>query len=119
MILDSQDIFSDFNGRLTENLVLEQLLAMDYSPICYWYNPDGRAEVDFLIQDSDTVIPVEVKSGLSLNAKSLRSFREKYNPQMAIRASLKNLKFDNGLLNIPLYLLGELPRLLQMARASQ
>ena len=92
---------------------------MDYSPICYWYNPDGQAEVDFLIQDNDIVIPVEVKSGMNLNAKSLRIFRKKYNPQIAIRSSLNNLKFDNGLLNIPLYLLGELPRLLQMARAKQ
>ena len=119
VILDSHDIFSDFKGRLAENLVLEQLLAMDYSPVCYWYNPDGQAEVDFLIQDNDIVIPVEVKSGMNLNAKSLRSFREKYNPQIAIRTSLNNLKFDNGLLNIPLYLFGELPRLLQMARANQ
>ena len=119
VILDSHDIFSDFKGRLTENLVLQQLQTMNYSPICYWFNTDGRAEVDFLIQDNDIVIPVEVKSGLSLNAKSLRVFREKYNPQIAIRASLNNLKFDNGLLNVPLYLVGELPRLLRMARGKQ
>ncbi len=119
VILDSHDIFSDFKGRLTENLVLQQLQAMDYSPVCYWFNTDGRAEVDFLIQDDDIVIPVEVKSGLSLNAKSLRSYRTKYNPLIAIRTSLNNLKFDDGLLNVPLYLVGELPRLLRIARGKQ
>ena len=116
VILNSQDIFSGFKGKLTENFVLEQLCAMGISPICYWFNPAGRAEVDFLIQDNDIVIPVEAKSGLSLNAKSLKIFRERYNPQIAIRVSMKNLRMDNGLLNIPLYLLGELPRLLKLAR---
>ncbi|MPM96891.1 hypothetical protein SDC9_144057 [bioreactor metagenome] len=116
VILNSQDIFSDFKGKLAENFVLEQLCAMGISPICYWFNPAGRAEVDFLIQDNDIVVPVEAKSGLSLNAKSLKIFRERYNPQIAIRTSMKNLRLDNGLLNIPLYLLGELPRLLKLAR---
>ncbi len=116
VILNSQDIFSDFKGRLVENLVLEQLCAMKYSPVCYWYNPAGKAEVDFLIQDDDIVIPVEAKSGLSLNAKSLKIYRERFKPAIAIRTSMKNLKLDDNLLNIPLYLLSELPRLLKIAR---
>ncbi len=118
VILNSQDIFSDFKGRLVENLVLEQLRAMKYSPVCYWFNPAGKAEVDFLIQDEDCVIPIEVKSGLSLNSKSLKVYRERFNPQIAIRTSMNNLRLDDGLLNIPLYLLGELPRLLNLARAK-
>ena len=118
VILNSQDIFSDFKGKLVENFVLEQLCTMGFSPVCYWFNPAGKAEVDFLIQDNDIVIPVEAKSGLSLTAKSLRIFRDKYAPQIAIRTSMKNLRLDDGLLNIPLYLLGEFPRLLSMARAA-
>ena len=87
-------------------------------PVCYWFNGRGKAEVDFLIQDGSRIIPVEVKSGLSLNAKSLKYYRSQYAPQISIRASMKNLRLDDGLLNIPLYLLGELPRLLELAHES-
>ncbi len=118
VVLNSQDIFSDFKGKLAENLVLEQLCSLGFSPVCYWSNPTGKAEVDFLIQDDDMVIPIEVKSGLSLNAKSLKTYRAGYAPGIAIRTSMQNLRFDDGLLNIPLYLLGELPRLLKLARAE-
>ena len=114
--LTSLDVFSDFKGRLAENLVLEQLCALGMKPVCYWFNSKGAAEVDFLIQSGNQIVPVEVKSGSNVNAKSLRSYRERYNPQISIRASMKNLRLDDGLLNIPLYLLGELPRFLELAR---
>ena len=114
--LNSLDVFSDFKGRLAENLVLEQLCALGMKPVCYWFNSKGAAEVDFLIQSGNRIVPMEVKSGLNVNAKSLRSYRERYNPQISIRASMKNLRLDDGLLNIPLYLLGELPRFLELAR---
>ena len=116
VIAESMDIFSDFKGKLAENLVLEQFYALGISPVCYWYNEKGKAEVDLLIQDDNKIIPVEVKSGLSLKAKSLKTYREKYNPEISIRTSMNNLRFDDGLLNIPLYLLGELPRLLKLAK---
>ena len=114
--LNSLDVFSDFKGRLAENLVLEQLCALGVKPVCYWFNSKGAAEVDFLIQSGNRIVPMEVKSGLNVNAKSLRSYRERYNPQISIRASMKNLRLDDGLLNIPLYLLGELPRFLELTR---
>lgn len=113
--VDGTDIFSDFKGKLTENLVLEQLVSSGFDPICYWFNDTGKAEVDFLIQDDRGVIPIEVKSGLSLKAKSLKTYRAQFKPHIAVRASMQNLKLDDGLLNVPLYLLGELPRLLSLA----
>ncbi len=112
VIVQSQDIFSTFKGKLAENYVLEQLSALGITPICYWYNSSGLSEVDFLIQAEGQVIPIEVKSGLSLSAKSLRVFREKYHPNILVRTSMQNLRKDDNLLNIPLYLLSELPRLL-------
>ena len=117
-ILNSQDLFADFQGRLTENYVLEQLASLGISPICYWYNPVGKAEVDFLIQEDDLVVPIEVKSGHSRNAKSLKTFRATYRPPIAVRTSRNNLRLDDGLLNLPLYLLGEMPRLLKLARTQ-
>ena len=113
--LNTPDIFSEFNGKIAENYVLEQLKAMHISPISYWTNPIGKAEVDFLIQSDQGVIPIEVKSGTNLNAKSLRIYREKYSPKLSVRFSMQNLRLDGGLLNIPLYLIGEFPRLMKLA----
>ena len=79
-------------------------------------NSGGRAEVDFLIQHDDAVIPIETKSGLNHKAQSLKLYREKYRPPLAVRTSMQNLRLDNGLLNIPLYLLGELPRLIRLVK---
>ena len=61
--------------------------------------------MDFVIQDSVGVVPIEVKSGLNVKAKSLKSYREKYRPKQTLRFSMQNLKLDDGLLNVPLYLI--------------
>lgn len=114
-ILNSSDVFQDFHGRLAENYVLQQLNAMRFSPVCYWVNDSGASEVDFLIQNDSAVIPVETKSGMNVKAKSLRVYREKYDPVLSVRTSMQNLRLDSGLLNIPLYLMGEFPRLLKLA----
>lgn len=116
VLLNNQDIFADFKGRIVENFVAQQLYAMGIKPICYWTNPTGRAEVDFLIQDEDIIIPIEVKSGLNVTAKSLKTYREKYSPKISVRTSMLNLKLDDSLLNLPLYLIGEMPRILNIAK---
>jgi predicted AAA+ superfamily ATPase len=113
-LLNNLDIFSDFKGKLAENFVLQQLHALGFNPVSYWTNATGRAEVDFLVQDNDSVIPIETKSGLNLKAQSLHIYREKYHPTIAVRTSMKNLRLDDGLLNVPLYLLSELPRFLHL-----
>jgi len=116
VLLNNLDVFYGFKGKLAESFVLQQLHALKFEPISYWTNATGRAEVDFLIQNEDAVIPVETKSGLNLKAQSLRSYREKYHPTVSVRTSMKNLRLDDGLLNIPLYLVSEFPRLLELAR---
>ena len=103
-ILVNPDIFREYRGRLAENFVLQQMVAMQLSPIHYWTS-GNLAEVDFVIQDATEILPVEVKSGLNVKAKSLKSYREKYHPGQALRFSMQNLKRDDGLLNIPLYLI--------------
>ena len=117
-LLNNLDVFSGFKGKLAENFVLQQLHALKFDPVSYWTNATGRAEVDFLIQDDAAVVPVETKSGLNLKAQSLRTYREKYHPSVSVRTSMSNLRMDNGLLNIPLYLMSEFPRLLELAKQS-
>jgi hypothetical protein len=116
VLLNNLDVFSGFKGKLAENYVLQQLHAMNIAPISYWTNAGGNAEVDFLIQDGEDIIPIETKSGLNLKAQSLRTYRSKFHPRVAVRTSMSNLKLDDGLLNIPLYLLSEFPRLLALAK---
>lgn len=111
----SVDLFAEFKGRLLENYVLQQLVSFGTDPIYYWTG--NNSEVDFVIQNGMDILPIEVKSGLNLKAKSLKLYREKYSPHIAVRTSMQNLKFDNGLLNIPLPLMGEFKRLTEMATA--
>ena len=73
----------------------------------------GSAEVDFVVQSGADVIPVEVKAEENLLAKSLKSYREKYSPEIAVRSSMADYKKDNGLINIPLYLIGALPHMVR------
>ncbi|MCL1875680.1 MAG: hypothetical protein FWF87_05425 [Synergistaceae bacterium] len=74
--------------------------------ICYWANDaSSRAEVEFIIQIDDRIIPVEIKIGGNLRAKSLKVYIEKYSPQIAVRSSQANYKQTGNLYDIPLYLL--------------
>ena len=104
-ILQGSKIFEEFKGALTEQYVLSELACMDFIRNVYYWTSDATAEVDFVFSDGMDIFPVEVKAGGSLQAKSLKVYREKYSPRLAIRASLSNLRMDGELLNIPLFAL--------------
>ena len=94
--------FNGFKGALTENYVAFCLTANGYEP--YYWESNGQAEVDFLIQDKNgNIIPIEVKAADNVRAKSLNQFIKKYNPPYAIRVSSKNFGFENGIKSVPLY----------------
>lgn len=107
-IIEGNKIFEEFKGALTEQYVLQELKIKDNLPITYWGTDNGTAEVDFVIQDKDMVIPIEVKATVNLKAKSLASYRQKYNPKKAVRTSLAGFEENNGLFNIPLYMIESL-----------
>ncbi len=88
-------------GLLAENYVAEQLVAQGYR-LNYWES-NGKAELDFIIRQSDSVVPVEVKSADNVRARSLKTFVDKYAPAYSIRLSVKNFGFENGIKSIPLY----------------
>ncbi len=69
----------------------------------YWTS-GNKAEIDFLIQYNNDLIPVEVKSGESVRGRSLSVYSGLYQPKLRIRFSMKNLKYDSGLLNLPLFM---------------
>lgn len=88
-------------GLLAENYIAEQLVSRGYR-LNYWES-DGKAEIDFVIRQSDSIIPVEVKFADNVKARSLRIFVEKYEPKYSIRISQKNFGFENDIESIPLY----------------
>ena len=103
VLLDGNTVFSEFKGALTEQYVLQQLKTTKGIRAYYWTNDRNSAEIDFLIDDGTNIIPLEVKSETNLHAKSLKVFREKFNPKIAIRSSMTDYKKEDGLINLPLY----------------
>lgn len=102
-IKEGNRLFVEFKGALSENFVLQSLVRQYETPLRYWTS-GNKAEIDFLLQHENTIIPVEVKSDSSVTGKSLTLFNKRYQPPIRIRYSLKNLKQDEGLLNIPLFM---------------
>ena len=92
-------IFDEFNGLIAEQFVLQQLAK---HTLFFWVS-ERSSEVDFVMQYGSAIVPIEVKSGINVNAKSLKVFRETYSPKISIRFSLKSTRLDNGLQNISLF----------------
>ena len=104
-ILDGIKIFEEFKGALTEQFVLSELAGKSFIRNIYYWTSEATAEVDFIFADDKRIYPVEVKAGENLHARSLKVYRERYNPELSIRTSLSNLRLDDGLLNLPLFAL--------------
>ena len=103
VLLDGNELFKEFKGALTEQYVLQQLRTIKGLNIYYWTADRGTAEVDFVIDNGKDVIPVEVKAEVNLQAKSLKVYREKFQPQLSIRTSMADYKKEDWLLNLPLW----------------
>ncbi len=114
---DGPRLFTEFKGALTENFVLQNLVAQFDSVPRYWTKTNPPYEVDFLVQRENDVVPVEVKSDRNVSGKSLKKFKELYPDQVKLRArfSLENLKLDDDVLNIPLFMADQANRLLGLA----
>ena len=104
-ITQSIRIFEEFKGALTEQYALQELSSLPSIRTIYYWTSRATAEVDFVFSDGLRVIPLEVKASGNIQARSLKVYREKYDTKLAIRTSLANLRFEEGLLNIPLYVL--------------
>ena len=104
ILLDGNDIFKEFKGSVTEQYVFQQLRTVSDYGIYYYTNDRNSCEIDLLVDDGEKVIPVEVKAEENLRAKSLKTYREKYDPDVCVRTSMSNYRNENnGLINLPLY----------------
>ena len=106
-------LFREFKGAFAENYVLQQLRGQLTTAPRYWTNEKPRHEVDFVVQLGNDLVPIEVKSGENVGASSLRYYARKYADAtpLRVRLSLRNLSLDDDVLNIPLYLANQTPRL--------
>lgn len=111
VLLDGNDLFSEFKGALTEQYVCQQLKTIEDLGIYYYTNDRGSCEVDFVVDTGEQIIPVEVKAEVNLRAKSLKTYREKFSPEIAVRTSMADYKKEEGLVNLPLYAIGQITRI--------
>ncbi len=113
-ILEDNEIFNEFKGSLTEQYVLCQLKQCTDLNIFYWTSDSGKSEIDFLTQIGNENIPIEVKAGENLQAKSLKTFIEKYNTKTNVRTSMSNYRKEEKLINIPLYNIGNIEEIVKI-----
>ena len=110
--LPDNHVFTEFKGAMTEQYVLQELKAHTRSPVFYWGNDSGEAEVDFIMQYKSEIIPIEAKSAISTKAKSLAVYIKKYKPAHAIVSSLKPYETSGLIYSVPLYMAGEIESIL-------
>ncbi len=110
-LLEGNVIFEEFKGALTEQYVLQQLKSIPEMTIYYWSSLNSSGEVDFVLQSGGNIYPVEVKAAENLQAKSLRSFYQKYPDTKPIRTSMSDYRVENWLTNLPLFAIHILPEL--------
>lgn len=117
--LEGNRLFTEFKGALTENFVLQSLIRQFEVNPYYW--AENPHEVDFIIQKENDIFPVEVKAGKNIGSASIKQYLKKYGQKtkFAIRLSLRNLSFDGKVFNIPLYLIDELGKLINIAKSCK
>ena len=110
-------LFTEFKGALTENYVLQTLITQFEVMPRYWSQSNPPYEVDFLIQRENDILPIEVKSESNTERKSLKKFKEIFpdKVKLRVRFSLDNLRLDDDVLNIPLFMADEADRLIGLA----
>ena len=106
ILVENDSLFNEFKGSLTEQYVLQELIQMKKNQVHYWSNDSGSAEIDFIFEQDSKIIPLEVKAGENLQAKSLKTFSLKYPEIHCFRTSLSDYREESWLTNIPLYSIG-------------
>ncbi|MBR3932773.1 MAG: ATP-binding protein [Clostridia bacterium] len=102
-LLNGNELFIEFKGALTEQYVMQQLAINQDLGVYYYTNERNTCEVDFIVDNGDNIIPLEVKAEINLKAKRLKTYREKFTPEISIRSSMADYSEEVGLINLPLY----------------
>ena len=100
-VLDNAANYTEFKGSMAENAVLQSLVPSLGGEIPYYWSSDSRAEIEFVVQEGEKIIPVEVKAENCVSGKSLSVYNDKYHPDVRIRFSFLNMQSNDGLLSCP------------------
>ena len=111
-LLMGDQLFTEFKGSLMENFVLQELVIQVETAPRYWTSR-ATAEVDFILQQENNIYPVEVKSGKAVRSKSLRIYMDQYKSSLGLRLSQQNFNLSGGILNMPLFMAGQVSRILR------
>lgn len=111
-IREGNRLFVEFKGALTENFILQSLVLQFEGTPRYWTS-GNKAEIDFIVQYQNEIIPIEVKADENVTGKSMAIYEKQFQPKVRIRYSLKNLKNDGNLINIPLFLVDQTKTILE------
>ena len=112
VVIEGNRVFKEFKGALTENYVLQMLLSSGIK--VNYFTFDNKYEIDYIMQYKNTIIPIEVKADENINSVSLKHYNEIYNPKIRIRFSMRNLKKDDNLVNIPLFMVEYIEKFLKL-----
>lgn len=105
--------YTEFKGAMAENAILQSLMPILRREVPFYWSPDSRAEIEFVIQWNDEIIPIEVKAENCVSGRSLSVYKEKYAPKHRIRFSFLNLQYNCGMLSCPSPMADWLPSLLK------
>jgi predicted AAA+ superfamily ATPase len=110
-LLDGNELFVEFKGALTEQYVCQQLKTIEDLDVYYYTNDRGSCEIDFVVDTGEQIMPVEVKAEVNLKAKSLKTYQEKFKPEISVRTSMSDYKKEEWLVNLPLYAIDQINRI--------
>lgn len=105
--------YTEFKGAMAENAILQSLMPILRREVPFYWSPGSRAEIEFVIQWNDEIIPIEVKAENCVSGRSLSVYKEKYAPKHRIRFSFLNLQYNCGMLSCPSPMADWLPSLLE------
>lgn len=110
-LLNGNELFVEFKGAMTEQYVLQQLVINPEWNLYYYTNERNSAEIDFLLDNGNEIVPIEVKAEENLKAKSLQVYCQKYKPKKAVRTSMSDYRKEDWLVNLPLYAIAEIDKI--------
>lgn len=102
-VVDGNRLFTEYKGALCEQFVQQELRTVSRLIPYYWTTTNSQTEIDFVCELGEYVVPVEVKAEINLRAKSLKSYREQFCPELSIRTSMADYKENEGLADVPLF----------------
>jgi predicted AAA+ superfamily ATPase len=102
-IVEEDSIYTEYNGAMGEQFVCQELIANELPTLFYWSRDDSKQEIDFITENEQGIVPIEVKSRTNLTATSFAKFMQDNNSELGIKISALPYKLNEKVVNLPLY----------------